>query len=210
MPSSQRSAAIWCASRASPSMMGTIGCSPGRMREARLGHGAAEPAGVGREPVAARGRLRQQLEAGERRRRPARAAGCSRRGRAASAGAGARRSRAGLAVKPPLAPPSALPSVEVMMSTRPATPQCSGVPRPVGPKKPVAWLSSTITSASYRSARSQISASGATSPSMEKTPSVAIRRVRAAARLLEDALEIGHVARARSAGAGPGRGGCRR
>ena len=30
------------------------------------------------------------------------------------------------------------------MSTRPATPQCSGVPRPVGPKNPVAWLSSTI------------------------------------------------------------------
>ena len=42
------------------------------------------------------------------------------------------------AVKPPLAPPRALPRVDVMMSTRPATPQCSGVPRPVGPKKPVA------------------------------------------------------------------------
>ncbi len=65
------------------------------------------------------------------------------------------------------------------MSTRPATPQCSGVPRPVGPKKPVAWLSSTITSASWRSARSQIGPSGATSPSMENTPSVAISRVRA-------------------------------
>ena len=65
------------------------------------------------------------------------------------------------------------------MSTRAATPQCSGVPRPVGPKKPVAWLSSTMTRASCRSARSQMSASGATSPSIEKTPSVAISRVRA-------------------------------
>ena len=82
-------------------------------------------------------------------------------------------------MKPPLAPPRALPRVEVTISMRPATPQYSGVPRPVGPKKPVAWLSSTITSASYRSASAQISASGATSPSMEKTPSVAIRRVRA-------------------------------
>ena len=40
---------------------------------------------------------------------------------------------------------------------RPATPQCSGVPRPPAPMKPVACESSTITSASYLSARSQIS-----------------------------------------------------
>ena len=36
-------AAIRWASRASPSMIGTIGCSPGPEREARLGHRAAEP-----------------------------------------------------------------------------------------------------------------------------------------------------------------------
>ena len=52
-------------------------------------------------------------------------------------------------VNPPDAPPSALPSVPVMMSTRPITPQCSCVPRPVLPTNPVAWQSSTITSASY-------------------------------------------------------------
>ena len=67
------------------------------------------------------------------------------------------------------------------MSTRPATPQCSGVPRPVLPMKPVAWESSTSTSARWRSARSHISASGATSPSIEKTPSVTISRKRAPA-----------------------------
>jgi hypothetical protein len=43
----------------------------------------------------------------------------------------------------PVAPPSALPRVELMMSTRPRTPQASSVPRPVGPRKPVAWHSST-------------------------------------------------------------------
>ncbi len=51
-------------------------------------------------------------------------------------------------VNPPAAPPSALPSVEVITSMRPMTPQCSCVPRPVLPTKPVAWLSSTITIAS--------------------------------------------------------------
>ena len=56
----------------------------------------------------------------------------------------------------PDAPPNALPRVPVMMSTRPCTPQYSGVPRPVSPMKPTAWLSSTITSAPYSSARSQM------------------------------------------------------
>ncbi len=82
-------------------------------------------------------------------------------------------------VKPPSAPPSALPSVDVMMSTSPRTPQCSTAPRPVAPRKPVACDSSTITIASYRFARSTISRSLATSPSIEKTPSVAIRMLRA-------------------------------
>ncbi len=48
-------------------------------------------------------------------------------------------------VYPPLAPPRALPSVPVMISTRSVTPNSSGVPRPVGPAKPTACESSTIT-----------------------------------------------------------------
>lgn len=42
-----------------------------------------------------------------------------------------------------------LPSVDVTMSTLCSTLKCSGVPRPKGPTKPVAWHSSTNTSASY-------------------------------------------------------------
>ena len=54
------------------------------------------------------------------------------------------------AVYPPAAPPSALPSVELIMSTRPGErPKCASVPRPPAPKKPVAWQSSTNTRASY-------------------------------------------------------------
>ena len=79
-------------------------------------------------------------------------------------------------VYPPDAPPIALPSVPVTMSTRSITPQCSGVPRPPGPTKPTACESSTITIASYRSARSQIAARSAITPSIENTPSVAISR----------------------------------
>ena len=82
-------------------------------------------------------------------------------------------------VNPPAAPPSALPSVEVVMSMRPWTPWCSAVPLPVGPTKPDACESSTMTIASYLSARSQICGSGATVPSMLNTPSVAIRTRRA-------------------------------
>ena len=66
------------------------------------------------------------------------------------------------ATKPPIPPPTALPSVLVTMSTRSATPCSAGVPRPPGPMKPVAWQSSTITSASYRSANSQMPATSAT------------------------------------------------
>ena len=62
---------------------------------------------------------------------------------------------------PPLAPPSALPRVPVSTSTRSDTPDSSGVPRPFAPTKPTACESSTMTSASYRSASSQMSASGA-------------------------------------------------
>ncbi len=80
------------------------------------------------------------------------------------------------------------------MSTRPDTPQCSGVPRPVGPKNPVAWLSSTITSAPYRSARSQ---------SCRQRRDVAVHGEHAIGHDqprpspsagLQDPLELGHVA----------------
>ena len=81
-------------------------------------------------------------------------------------------------VKPPAAPPSALPSVEVITSTFACTPKCSGVPRPVFPMKPLACESSTITIAPYFSASSQMRSSFARYPSIEKTPSVAIIRSR--------------------------------
>lgn len=84
-------------------------------------------------------------------------------------------------VYPPEAPPSAFPSVPVMMSTRPCTPQCSGVPRPVFPTKPTAWLSSTITRALYLSARSHTPFKLQIMPSIENTPSVAISFTRAPA-----------------------------
>jgi len=48
-------------------------------------------------------------------------------------------------MKPPEAPPNAFPSVDVINGTLPSTPHSAGVPLPPGPKKPVAWLSSTIT-----------------------------------------------------------------
>lgn len=46
--------------------------------------------------------------------------------------------------------------------------------RPVSPKKPVAWHSSTNTKALYFSAKLHISGRGATLPSIENTPSVTI------------------------------------
>ena len=47
-------------------------------------------------------------------------------------------------------------------------------PAPLGPRTPVAWASSTITMAPWRSASSTISPSGAMSPSMLKMDSVAM------------------------------------
>ena len=52
-------------------------------------------------------------------------------------------------VYPPAAPPNAFPNVEFIMSTLPFTPQYSSVPRPVLPRKPVAWHSSINTKALY-------------------------------------------------------------
>ena len=52
-------------------------------------------------------------------------------------------------VYPPAAPPNAFPNVEFIISTLPFTPQNSSVPRPVSPRKPVAWHSSINTKALY-------------------------------------------------------------
>ena len=84
-------------------------------------------------------------------------------------------------VYPPDAPPSAFPNVPVMISTRPSTPQYSAVPRPVFPTNPTAWLSSTITSALYLSARSHTPFKLQMIPSIENTPSVAISLILAPA-----------------------------
>ena len=77
---------------------------------------------------------------------------------------------------------------------RPMTPQCSSVPRPLAPMKPVACESSTMTSAPYLSARSQISRKGAMLPSIENTPSVAMSRVRQSCVSFEMLLELGEIA----------------
>ena len=136
----------------------------------------------------------EQLERAQRGARHDRRRACSRTGTAGCAGAAGRRSPGRAAVQPPDAPPSALPNVVVRMSTRPATPQCSGVPRPVLPMKPVAWrvVHHHERAGACRPGR-RSSASGATSPSIEKTPSVTIIRKRADARLLQLGLEVAHV-----------------
>src|SRR6478672_11808523 len=82
-------------------------------------------------------------------------------------------------VKPPSAPPIALPSVPVKMSILSITPFTSAEPRPVLPRKPVAWHSSMCTSAPYFCASAVISSSGAMKPSIENTPSEVTMIVRA-------------------------------
>ena len=59
--------------------------------------------------------------------------------------------------------------------------------------KPTACESSTITRASYLSARSQMPGRLAMMPSIEKTPSVAIIAEPGAGRLLELLFQVGHV-----------------
>ena len=71
----------------------------------------------------------------------------------------------------------ALPRVPVMMSIFSSTPFTSAEPRPVAPRKPVAWHSSMCTSALYFFASAVISSSGAMKPSIENTPSVVISLV---------------------------------
>ena len=77
-------------------------------------------------------------------------------------------------MKPPEAPPKALPSVPVKISTSPSRPKCSAVPLPFLPTKPVAWQSSIIIKASYFFANETILSSFAYEPSIEKTPSLTI------------------------------------
>ena len=60
-------------------------------------------------------------------------------------------------VKPPDAPPNALPKVDVIISIWLITLLYSIEPRPVSPTKPVAWESSTCTSALYFLDKLQIS-----------------------------------------------------
>ena len=108
----------------------------------------------------------------------------------------------GPVVYPPAAPPKALPNVELMISARPGRPKYSSVPLiqlainasadsaqnnsarkylPVAPKNPVAWHSSMKIMALYASAKCPNCFRGATLPSMEKTPSETIKRIRQSA-----------------------------
>ena len=143
-------------------------------------------------------------------RRRSAAPGCWRRGRVATADAGASMASRRPLVKPPLAPPSALPSVPVIRSTRSATPWSAGVPRPSGPTKPTACESSTMTSASYSSASSQMRSQRRDVP-IHREHAVggdhAPARVR---RLAEALLELVDVAIARSAVCAPCRAAHRR
>ena len=59
-----------------------------------------------------------------------------------------------------------------MMSTSPTMPKCSAVPRPVLPRTPVEWESSTTSTAPYSRQMAAMSGRLAMAPSIEKTPSV--------------------------------------
>ena len=118
---------------------------------------------------------------------------CWRTGRGASAGGACRRPRARPLVKPPEAPPSALPSVPVRMSTRPddaavlgrAAPRCADEADGVA----VVDHDHGVVSLGEVADRGSL----AMMPSIEKTPSVAIRRMPGAGGFAQAALEVGHV-----------------
>ena len=80
----------------------------------------------------------------------------------------------GPVAKPPAAEPIALPRVPVVMGIRSKTPCSSAVPRPVFPRTPVAWESSTTSVTPRASQMRPSSGRSAASPSIEKTPSVII------------------------------------
>ena len=77
---------------------------------------------------------------------------------------------AGPAITPPQEA-SDFENVAIRRSTRSSTPSSSAVPAPRAPSTPSACASSTISRAPNRRHSSTISGSGATSPSIEKTPS---------------------------------------
>ena len=87
-------------------------------RESGSRHRLAEPRRVGPQAVAQLGRALDRARSPSGRRPRSAGRRCWRRGRAAPADGGARRSRVGPATYPPQAPPIALPSVPVTMSTR--------------------------------------------------------------------------------------------
>ena len=81
---------------------------------------------------------------------------------------------AGPAITPPHEA-SDFENVAIRRSTRSSTPSSSQVPAPRAPSTPRAWASSTISRAPNRAHSSAISGSGATSPSIENTPSTTTR-----------------------------------
>ena len=96
------------------------------------------------------------------------------------------------ATKPPTVA-SDFENVPISRSTSSSTPKCSGVPRPHSPNTPSPCASSTIRRAPCARASRAISGSGATSPSIENTPSTTIRMPEPLGNLAELAREIGHV-----------------
>ena len=98
-------------------------------------------------------------------------------------------------------------SVPMTTSTSSSTPASATAPRPSGPMQPVPWASSTATRTPWRWASSTISASGATSPSIEKTESVTIERAaalglaHAPGEVLDVAVAVDEGLRARQAAA---------
>jgi hypothetical protein len=177
-PSSSSSSLIWIAAAVSPTMIGTIGVSPGS---------GANPASTMRSrkyAVLARS-VATRSGCASAKRTAASELAATVGGSALEKSCGRERwvimstTAPGPAMNPPAAPPSALPSVEVMMSTSPSTPKCSAVPRPVAPRTPVACESSMTTTAFSSRAICRISGSLAIAPSIENTPSVQISRRRA-------------------------------
>ncbi len=170
--------AIAEATFASPSITGTMGCSPGTRRK---------PAFVmpsRKRRAFAKRRSRRSL-ADSRRSRIAIDVAAMTGGSVFEKRYGRLRCRRSATISrrplvyPPDAPPSAFPSVPVRMSTFPITPLASCEPRPLLPMNPTACESSTNTSAPCRSASAQIAPRSATMPSIENTPSVAMSRCRA-------------------------------
>ena len=148
-PSASSASAIRVASVASPSITGMIGCAPGTRSKpsAVIAARKRSPLCRTRRRSSAPFAAQQQFEHAQRCRGDRRRERVRKQIRPRALPQQLDDLACARDVKPPDAPPSALPSVPVMMSTRPSTPQNSGVPRPPSPTKPTACESSTITSA---------------------------------------------------------------